>query len=71
MSIFNETVSRRKSQSFKWDQMEKIYNIPDASDILPMWVADMDFAAPKEVIEAIEKRLQRSRVWLFLCMRWL
>ena len=60
MSIFNEMIERRKSNSYKWDLMEQIYNVPDASDLLPMWVADMDFAAPKEVIEAIENRLSHS-----------
>lgn len=60
MSIFNLVVERRKTRSFKWDMMEQIYSIDDASDILPMWVADMDFTAPKEVIEAIEKRLQQQ-----------
>ncbi|WP_042475989.1 MalY/PatB family protein [Bacillus ndiopicus] len=58
MSIFNAIVDRRKSRSYKWDRMEQIFNIEDASDILPMWIADMDFAAPKEVIEAIEERLK-------------
>lgn len=58
MSIFNEVVDRRKSRSYKWDRMEQIFNIEDASDILPMWIADMDFAAPQAVIAAIEERLQ-------------
>lgn len=60
MSIFNEMIDRRKSSSYKWDLMEQIYNVSDASDLLPMWVADMDFAVPKEVIEAIQNRLSHS-----------
>ncbi|MEO4054326.1 MalY/PatB family protein [Solibacillus sp. CAU 1738] len=58
MSIFNISVDRRNSRSFKWDMMEQTYNLDDASEILPMWIADMDFAAPKEVVEAIEERLK-------------
>lgn len=58
MSILNEVINRKKSLSFKWDQMEYVYNISNATDILPMWVADMDFAAPKEVIKAMENRLK-------------
>lgn len=38
--------------------MEKIYGIEDASDILPMWVADMDFAAPQAVIDALFERMK-------------
>ena len=43
MSNFDLVLQRRNTRSLKWDMMEKIYNIEDASDILPMWVADMDF----------------------------
>ena len=58
MKMFDALVNRRNSNSYKWDKMEEVYSIADASDILPMWVADMDFAAPKVVTDAIEKRLQ-------------
>lgn len=34
----------------KWE-----YNIPE--DVVPMWVADMDFAAAPEIREAMQKRL--------------
>lgn len=57
MSIFDTVINRRQTDSFKWDMMEKIYAIPNASDILPMWVADMDFAAPEIVIDALQQRL--------------
>ncbi|WP_332648963.1 MalY/PatB family protein [Lysinibacillus sp. 54212] len=57
MSIFNKVLERKNTNSLKWDLMEKIYGIEDASELLPMWVADMDFAPPKEVVQAIEKRL--------------
>lgn len=57
MSIFEQVIERRETRSVKWDMMEKIYNIEDASDILPMWVADMDFPAPDAVIQALKERL--------------
>ncbi|WP_342505827.1 MalY/PatB family protein [Sporosarcina sp. FSL K6-2383] len=57
MSVFEKVIERRETRSVKWDMMEKIYNIEDASDILPMWVADMDFAAPEAVIQAMKERL--------------
>lgn len=44
---FDEPVNRRKTNSYKWDKFKE--------DVLPMWVADMDFKSPPEVIEALEK----------------
>ena len=58
MSIFDQTIERRHTNSFKWDALKQVYNIEDASDILPMWVADMDFAAPKAVTQALANYLE-------------
>ncbi|MBK3496194.1 pyridoxal phosphate-dependent aminotransferase [Viridibacillus sp. YIM B01967] len=60
MSRFDEVINRRNTNSLKWDMMEAIYQIEDASTILPMWVADMDFAAPEVVIKAIGERLNHA-----------
>lgn len=57
MDNFEQVIERRKSRSVKWDRMEMIYGIEDASDILPMWIADMDFAAPEVVVNALKERL--------------
>jgi cystathionine beta-lyase len=57
MSSFDKVIDRRKTRSVKWDWMEKIFDIEDASNILPMWVADMDFAAPSEVTDALAERI--------------
>ncbi len=40
--------------------MEEFYGIEDASDILPMWIADMDFAAPEAVIDAMKEVLDHG-----------
>ncbi len=40
--------------------MEKIYSLEDASQVLPMWVADMDFKAPQPVLDAIQDRLEQG-----------
>ncbi|MEG0472337.1 MAG: MalY/PatB family protein [Solibacillus sp.] len=58
MSRFNDIHERRNSSSIKWDSMNEVYNIPDTSAILPMWVADMDFPAPPALADAINERLQ-------------
>lgn len=47
---FDEIIPRRGTYSVKWDAE------PDA-DVLPMWVADMDFRAAAPIIEALEKRV--------------
>ena len=58
MSIFSTIFNRRNTYSAKWDMLEEIYSIPDASEVLPMWVADMDFAIPSVIIDAIQKRME-------------
>ena len=58
MSIFDQPIERRHTNSFKWDALKQVYNIEDDSDILPMWVADMDFAAPKAVTQALSNYLK-------------
>ncbi len=58
MTIFEHEINRRETRSVKWGLMEMIYGIDDATDILPMWVADMDFPAPKAVIDALHERIE-------------
>ncbi|MEM9270615.1 MAG: aminotransferase class I/II-fold pyridoxal phosphate-dependent enzyme, partial [Pseudomonadota bacterium] len=51
---FDQIIDRRGTHCGKWDGMEKVYGVsPD--DGLSMWVADMDFAAPPEVVAALSK----------------
>ena len=47
---FDEIIDRRGTSCNKWE-----YNVPE--DVVPMWVADMDFAAAPEIREAMQKRL--------------
>lgn len=49
---FDQINDRRSSDSVKWNHF--------ASDVLPMWVADMDFVSPQPVIEAMEKRVREG-----------
>lgn len=58
MPDFSTVFERRNTHSTKWDLLEQIYSIPDASDVLPMWIADMDFAIPSTIIDALHKRLE-------------
>ncbi|MGE7094056.1 MalY/PatB family protein [Lysinibacillus sp. NPDC048646] len=60
MSIFDNTIHRRHSNSVKWDAIEKVYGLKDASEILPMWVADMDFAPPTAVSQALQEHAKNA-----------
>ena len=53
MSInFDEPINRKNTNSLKHDSAEK-YGFSHGA--VPMWVADMDFKAPQQVIEDVEK----------------
>lgn len=59
MSIFNKVHDRRGSASVKWDMMNVVYNLKDnTTELLPMWVADMDFPPPAALTEALKARLE-------------
>lgn len=60
LSKFNFVVERRKTHSVKWDQLKEVYGVENGDDILPMWIADMDFAAPNVVIDAMKERLEHG-----------
>ena len=51
---FDQIIDRTNSTSAKWDKriLEKGFGDPD---LLPLWVADMDFKAPKPIIERLVK----------------
>ncbi len=48
-------IERRGSDSYKWDDNEKLFG---RSDLLPFWVADMDFATPQPILDAISARCE-------------
>lgn len=50
---FDEPVSRRGTDSFKWDSAAN-------GDVLPMWVADMDFRTAPAIVEALRRRVEHG-----------
>jgi cysteine-S-conjugate beta-lyase len=52
---FDSPIDRGGSHSLKWDNPK---NAPGLPDILPFWVADMDFPSPPAVLEAIALRAE-------------
>ena len=53
MSIFDTPIDRRGTDSIKWSKYA-------GRDILPLWVADMDFAAPPPVLDALQQRIAQG-----------
>jgi cysteine-S-conjugate beta-lyase len=50
---FNAVVDRRETASMKWDRYK-------GKDIIPLWVADMDFRSPPAVIHALQQRIDHG-----------
>ncbi|MBP8303596.1 MAG: PatB family C-S lyase [Phycisphaerae bacterium] len=50
---FDQTIDRRGTGSLKWERYR-------GRDCLPLWVADMDFRSPPEVIEALRTRVDHG-----------
>jgi cysteine-S-conjugate beta-lyase len=48
---FDTAIDRSGTASLKWDRYQ-------GRDVIPLWVADMDFPAPREVVEALLRRVQ-------------
>lgn len=48
---FDKPLDRREGDSLKWNKYA-------GRDVLPLWVADMDFAAPPPVLAALERRIK-------------
>lgn len=49
---FNRVIDRRRFGSFKWRHCD--------DNVLPMWIADMDFMAPEPVIRALRQRVDHG-----------
>jgi len=54
---FDTVVDRRGTSSVKWDYEEKYTGM---TGLLPLWVADMDFPAPPEIMGAIRRRVDHG-----------
>ena len=50
---FDTIIDRRHSASIKWDRYQ-------GRDIIPLWVADMDFRSPPAVLEALHARVDHG-----------
>lgn len=55
MYDFQQVIPRKNTNSMKWDKLIEGYK---RDDLLPMWVADMDFLVSHHITEAISKKLK-------------
>lgn len=56
-AVFDKGIERKNTSCLKWDGMEKIYG---KADLIPLWVADMDFPSPAEVTQALVARAKHG-----------
>ncbi|MBP1926663.1 cystathionine beta-lyase [Sedimentibacter acidaminivorans] len=54
---FNEIVDRSNNFAAKFDEREKKFG---TSDVIPLWIADMDFKVAKPIKDAIMKRAEQE-----------
>lgn len=54
---FDEIIDRKNTNSSKWDALEQRFG---ASDVLPLWVADMDFRVPEQVRIALKNTAEHG-----------
>ncbi|MGM0420054.1 MAG: MalY/PatB family protein [Bacillota bacterium] len=57
MYDFDKMIERQGTASVKWDKLEEIF---DQDDIIPLWVADSDWSTAPEVIAAVKKRVEHG-----------
>jgi cystathionine beta-lyase len=54
---FDEVINRENSSCIKYDLREEVFG---RADVIPMWVADMDFRTPSFITEALAARLKHE-----------
>lgn len=54
---FDKTIDRRGTDAVKLEALKEQYG---EADLLPLWVADMDFETPPFITEALRRRLEHS-----------
>lgn len=54
---FDKIVNRKGSNCIKWDQLKQTYG---DDDLIPLWIADMDYEVAPEIVEAIKQRIEHQ-----------
>lgn len=56
---FDELIDRRGTGCVKWDERPDA-DVNPSLDLIPLWVADMDFKAAPAILEAVRKRAEHG-----------
>ena len=56
---FDELIDRRGTGCVKWDE-SPCEGMDHVSDLIPLWVADMDFKAAPAILEAVRRRAEHG-----------
>lgn len=62
--IITSVPNRKNSNSVKWDGMKPLFG---CDDLLPLWVADMDFKIPQFIIDALKERVEHG-IFGYVCV---
>ena len=57
---FDKIIDRKETNAVKWDKhlLEEFFG---TSDVLPLWVADMDFQCPEPLINAVKQEAEEGQ----------
>lgn len=59
MYDYDKVTPRRGTGCVKWDHIPEGFTAEDMKDVIPMWVADMDFSTAPCVMEAIQDKISQ------------
>ena len=60
---FDEIIERRGTSCVKYDGLQENFG---NKDLIPLWVADMDFATPDFIIDALKKKMRASDIRIYI-----
>lgn len=72
---FDEIIDRHHTDAIK---IERIHEVLKRDDVIPMWIADMDFATPDFILDVIKQRFEhpilgyteRNEEWYQAIINW-
>lgn len=65
---FDEIVQRKHTDCFKYDNVKEVFG---TEDVIPMWIADMDFRTPPFIVEALRRRMEHEVLgYTYTSDRW-
>jgi len=59
-AYFDQYTERRNTRSIKWDGCNDKFGVDPSVEMLPMWIADMDFRTDKRIIDAVTAKAQEG-----------